>query len=231
MRGALALKQATESDVVAIAKLRAAAARHLTSTFGHGHWSAPGTENGVRLDLRKPGLFVARRGRRLIATLRLSTKKPWAIDPAYFTEIGVPLYLTNMAVQPGSPAQRHRSRLPRGSGAHRPRLAGRRHPTRCLRRRGWRRRLLRAMRFPGSRPGRVSIGPARLLRTSGLTHVADSLPTRLVQSRDGNTRANACRRSCGIDSSGGGRGRQDPARRLLPHRQRQAGDASASIAS
>lgn len=100
MRGALALKQATESDVVAIAKLRAAAARHLTSTFGHGHWSAPGTENGVRLDLRKPGLFVARRGRCLIATLRLSTKKPWAVDPAYFTDIGVPLYLTNMAVQP-----------------------------------------------------------------------------------------------------------------------------------
>ena len=100
MRGALALKQATESDVVAIAKLRAAVAHHLTTTFGHGHWSSPGTENGVRLDLRKPGLFVARRGRRLIATLRLSTKKPWAIDPAYFTDGGVPLYLTNMAVQP-----------------------------------------------------------------------------------------------------------------------------------
>ena len=100
MGGALALKQATESDVLAIAKLRAAAALDLTVKFGHGHWSSPGTENGVRLDLRKPGLFVAKRGRRVIATLRLATKKPWAIDPAYFTVSTVPLYLTNMAVQP-----------------------------------------------------------------------------------------------------------------------------------
>ena len=100
MAGALALKQATESDVLAIAKLRAAVAQDLTEKFGSGHWSSPGSENGVRLDLRKPGLFIARRGRRVIATLRLSTKKPWAIDPTYFTDIRVPLYLTNMAVQP-----------------------------------------------------------------------------------------------------------------------------------
>ena len=169
MRGALGLKQATESDVVAIAKLRAAVAHHLTSTFGHGHWSSAGTENGVRLDLRKPGLFVARRGRRVIATLRLSTKKPWAIDPAYFTDIGVPLYLTNMAVQPDL----QRSGIGRGCLEEAVRIArdwpAGAHPPRCLRRGGWRRRLLRALRFPGSRPGRVSIGPAHLLRTSGLT--------------------------------------------------------------
>ena len=100
MAGALALQEATESDVVAITKLRAAVAHDLTNRFGHGHWSSTGTENGVRLDLRKPGLFVARRRRRIIATLRLSTKKPWAIDPAYFTDADHPLYLTNMAVEP-----------------------------------------------------------------------------------------------------------------------------------
>lgn len=100
MDGALALRQATEADVLAIAKLRAAVAHDLTDRFGHGHWSSAGTESGVRLDLRKPGLFVARRRRRVIATLRLSTKKPWAIDTAYFTDVHQPLYLTNMAVQP-----------------------------------------------------------------------------------------------------------------------------------
>jgi GNAT superfamily N-acetyltransferase len=94
------LKPATEADVVAIARLRAAAAEALTAAFGRGHWSSAGTENGVRLDLRKPGLFIARRGRRLIATLRLAPKKPWAIDPAYFTACRFPLYLTNMAVHP-----------------------------------------------------------------------------------------------------------------------------------
>jgi GNAT superfamily N-acetyltransferase len=100
MAEAIVLKPATEADVVAIARLRAAVASTLTESFGRGHWSSPGSENGVRLDLRKPGLFIARRGRRLVATLRLATKKPWAIDPAYFSDTRVPLYLTNMAVEP-----------------------------------------------------------------------------------------------------------------------------------
>jgi len=100
MPGGIALKQAAERDVVAIAKLRAAVAGRLTDRFGPGHWSSPGTESGVRLDLRRPGLFVAKRGRRIIASLRLATQKPWAIDTTYFTPIRVPLYLTNMAVQP-----------------------------------------------------------------------------------------------------------------------------------
>ena len=96
----IGLKHATERDVVAIAKLRVAVAHHLTERFGPGHWSSAGTENGVRLDLRRPGLFVARRGRRIIASLRLASQKPWAIDATYFTPTRAPLYLTNMAVQP-----------------------------------------------------------------------------------------------------------------------------------
>jgi ribosomal protein S18 acetylase RimI-like enzyme len=100
MPSGIALKQATEAEVIAIARLRAAVARDLTQRFGPGHWSSPGTETGVRLDLRRPGLFIAKRGRRVIASLCLAAKKPWAIDPAYFTHVRVPLYLTNMAVHP-----------------------------------------------------------------------------------------------------------------------------------
>jgi len=44
---------------------------------------------------------VARDGAGIIATLRLATKKPWAIDPAYFVTVRRPLYLLDMAVQPG----------------------------------------------------------------------------------------------------------------------------------
>ena len=36
----------------------------------------------------------------IIGTLRLATKKPWAIDIAYFTPAERPLYLTGMAVLP-----------------------------------------------------------------------------------------------------------------------------------
>ncbi len=37
---------------------------------------------------------------RIVGTLRLATKKPWAIDTAYFTPVQKPLYLTGMAVHP-----------------------------------------------------------------------------------------------------------------------------------
>jgi GNAT superfamily N-acetyltransferase len=43
---------------------------------------------------------VARDGRDIVAVLTLATKKPWAIDPAYFTAARTPLYLTGMAVRP-----------------------------------------------------------------------------------------------------------------------------------
>ena len=34
----------------------------------------------------------------IVGTLRLVTKKPWAIDPAYFASVRRPLYLLSMAV-------------------------------------------------------------------------------------------------------------------------------------
>ena len=45
-------------------------------------------------------ILVARSNRRIIGTLRLATKKPWAIDISYFTPAERPLYLTGMAVLP-----------------------------------------------------------------------------------------------------------------------------------
>lgn len=45
-------------------------------------------------------MLVARRGRRLVGTLRLATKKPWAIDVSYFSAVERPLYLLDMAVKP-----------------------------------------------------------------------------------------------------------------------------------
>lgn len=39
---------------------------------------------------------------RLLGTLRLATRKPWAIDPAYFTMVDRALYLTDMAVAPAA---------------------------------------------------------------------------------------------------------------------------------
>ena len=94
------LSPATTDDVAGITALRAAVAERLTHDFGDGHWSSPGTEASVVRDLKTPGLMVVRQNRDVLATLKLQTKKPWAIDPAYFTPARRPLYLTSMAVAP-----------------------------------------------------------------------------------------------------------------------------------
>ena len=100
----LSFRAATNSDAAALAALHCAVAEHLTREFGQGRWSSGQTERGVLSDLRMPKfsrILIARTsGRRIVAALRLATKKPWAIDTAYFTPASRPLYLTGMAVHP-----------------------------------------------------------------------------------------------------------------------------------
>lgn len=95
------LVAATPGDAAEIAELRNAAAEDLTRRFGKGHWSGAASEKGVRYDLRTSTVWVVRSRGRIIATLRLATRKPWAIDSSYFTPCDRPLYLTSMAVAPG----------------------------------------------------------------------------------------------------------------------------------
>jgi GNAT superfamily N-acetyltransferase len=94
------LREAADGDVFKIAELRSAAADTLTKRFGPGHWSGIATERGVRFDMRNSKVFVAHHKSRLVATLRLTTKKPWAIDRTYFSANKRPLYLLSMAVAP-----------------------------------------------------------------------------------------------------------------------------------
>ena len=97
---ALVFGVATEADVESIAALRTEAAEHLTRAFGQGHWSRAVSNRGVRSDRKSSCVLVARRGPETVATLRLATKKPWAIDVAYFTAVPRAVYLHDMAVAP-----------------------------------------------------------------------------------------------------------------------------------
>jgi GNAT superfamily N-acetyltransferase len=96
----LRFDRATAADAAAIAGVRAAAAEQLTREFGHGHWSSITNEPAVLRDLKASTVLVARDRGKIIATLTLQTKKPWAIDLAYFTPCKKVLYLINMAVHP-----------------------------------------------------------------------------------------------------------------------------------
>ena len=94
----LRFRDATLKDVPTIAALQNAAAGALTARFGEGHWSSLVTERGVTLAQRHARVRVGVAGTRILTVLRLATKKPWAIDVAYFTPVKRPLYLTGMAV-------------------------------------------------------------------------------------------------------------------------------------
>jgi ribosomal protein S18 acetylase RimI-like enzyme len=96
----LRVTPATNDDAAALAAVRIAAADRLTRDFGDGHWSAHTNEASVLRDIKASRVLVVRDRGRIIGTLTLQTRKPWAIDIAYFTPCQRALYLINMAVDP-----------------------------------------------------------------------------------------------------------------------------------
>jgi GNAT superfamily N-acetyltransferase len=91
---------ATFEDAAAIADVISEAAHHLTDKHGHGHWSAIASQKGVLSGMSKAKVLVAKTGNKVVGTLRLTSSRPWVIDPAYFTPVARPVYLVDMAVRP-----------------------------------------------------------------------------------------------------------------------------------
>jgi GNAT superfamily N-acetyltransferase len=96
----LSITTATDVDASAIALLRTSVAEHLTSQYGRGHWSLVVTEKSVLRGIKTSRVLIARNDTGIIATLRLATKKPWAINLTYFSPVLKALYLHDMAVTP-----------------------------------------------------------------------------------------------------------------------------------
>jgi GNAT superfamily N-acetyltransferase len=99
------LQPATTADAESLAALHNSVSDHLTKLHGHGPWSGQCTEKGILHALRNSQVYVARLRSQIVATLRLATKKPWAIDTSYFAPSKKPLYLVGMAVTPDKQRQ------------------------------------------------------------------------------------------------------------------------------
>jgi GNAT superfamily N-acetyltransferase len=95
------LQPATLADVPRLVELRNAVNAHLAAQFAGVIRVATVTEKGISFAMSRATVLIARYRGKPIATLALSTRKPWSIDAAYFTPSAVPLYLTDMAVHPG----------------------------------------------------------------------------------------------------------------------------------
>ncbi len=91
---------ATPEDAAEIAALQSRVAEALTLAHGRGHWSHLQSEQGTRRGMEHARTLVARIDGAIVGTLRLTRRKPWAIDRRAFTPCGRPIYLMDMAVDP-----------------------------------------------------------------------------------------------------------------------------------
>ena len=94
------LQPAKTADVPGLVELRNAVNGHLALHFAGVIRATAVTQKGVSFAMSRATVLVARHRGLAIATLALSTRKPWSIDTAYFTPSATPLYLTDMAVHP-----------------------------------------------------------------------------------------------------------------------------------
>ena len=107
----LSVRTANDEDAPRIVALRNDVAEYLTNQYGRGHWSSCVTEQNVMRALKTSHVLVAQSDKDIVGTLRLQTKKPWAIDLDYFTAVGRSLYLHDLAVSPERQGQAIGKRL------------------------------------------------------------------------------------------------------------------------
>lgn len=96
----LSLQPAHARDVRELVVFRGAVNLHLAHQYGEGFWLARSTEKGALAGMKRGSVFIGRWRGKIIASLTLSTRRPWAIDAKYFHPSETPLYLTAMAVDP-----------------------------------------------------------------------------------------------------------------------------------
>jgi GNAT superfamily N-acetyltransferase len=94
------ISTAGNADAAAIAALRNAVAAQLTAAHGNGHWSSCVSRAAVLRQLRQSHVLILREAAAIVATLRLTTREPWAIDTSRFETVARPVYLHGLAVAP-----------------------------------------------------------------------------------------------------------------------------------
>ena len=88
-------------DAPALVAMQNRVNEDLSLRYPGGPWQPNATERGMLFGMKHAKVLLALRGSEIAGMLRLQTKKPWAIDIAYFTPAKKAIYLTGMAVDPG----------------------------------------------------------------------------------------------------------------------------------
>src|SRR5688572_5017201 len=96
----LSFRFATAADIPALVQLRLAVDADQERRFGRERWSTTISEQSVARGLKSSRVLVACQQRQMIGTIRMETKKPWAIDLRYFTPVQKAVYLHDVDVAP-----------------------------------------------------------------------------------------------------------------------------------
>jgi GNAT superfamily N-acetyltransferase len=91
---------ATEADIPELLQLRLSVDADQARRFGNDRWSTTINEKSVARGLKSSRVLIARQRGQIIGTLRMETKKPWAIDLTYFTPVASAVYLHDVDVDP-----------------------------------------------------------------------------------------------------------------------------------
>lgn len=110
----LVFRRATALDAAPLAALHTAVAEQLSQQHGVGPWSVSTAAPAVLSTMKTSEIWIGSIGSELVATFRLTAKKPWSIAASYFTPCPHPLYLLALAVTPA----RQRQGLGRQCVAH-----------------------------------------------------------------------------------------------------------------
>jgi GNAT superfamily N-acetyltransferase len=94
------IKFATAADIPELLQLRLLVDSDQARRFGNGRWKTTINEKSIARGLRSSRVLIARRRGQIIGTLRMETKKPWAIDLRYFTPATCAVYLHDVDVDP-----------------------------------------------------------------------------------------------------------------------------------
>src|SRR5262245_35051367 len=97
---ALTLRRATDAGIPALLMLRLAVDADQARRFGRDRWTTTISERSIARGFKSSRVLVALEQRRLVGTLRMDTKKPWAIDLRYFTPVPKAVYLHDVDVMP-----------------------------------------------------------------------------------------------------------------------------------
>jgi GNAT superfamily N-acetyltransferase len=96
----LSFRFAAEADAPAILALRFAVDAEQEFRFGDDRWTTTISEASVARGLKSSRVVLATSRGRIVGMLRMETKKPWAIDLAYFTPVPKAVYLHDVDVEP-----------------------------------------------------------------------------------------------------------------------------------